>query len=66
MPTDRQKEHRNKWDAAHMTVLGCKVRKERADEFRAACKSAGTTPNAIFLRAISDFLEEHGQKDSSE
>lgn len=61
MPSDRQKEHRNKWDAAHMTVLGCKVRKERADEFKAACKEAGTTPNAVFSEAITAFLEKHSK-----
>lgn len=56
MPTEKQKRSRNKWDAANMTVLGCKVRKERAEEFKAACKAAGTTPNAVFTAAINDFL----------
>jgi hypothetical protein len=40
-----------------MTVLGCKIRKDRAEEFKAACKAAGTTPNAVFTAAINDFME---------
>lgn len=41
-----------------MAVLGCKVRKERAEEFKTACKAAGTTPNAVFTAAINDFLDK--------
>ena len=59
MPSEKQKGYRNKWDAANMTVLGCKVRKERAEEFKEACKAAGTTPNAVFTAAINKFMEEH-------
>lgn len=58
MPTEKQKKSRNKWDAAHMAVLGCKVRKDRAEQFKAACKERGTTPNAVFLAAISAFMEK--------
>ncbi len=58
MPTEKQKGYRNKWDAAHMTVLGCKVRKDRAEEFKAACKARGTTPNAVFIAAINAFRDK--------
>ena len=64
--TISQKRSRNKWDAANMTVLGCKVRKDKAEKFKAACKEAGTTPNAVFTGAIDDFMEEHGQEASNE
>lgn len=58
MPVEEtQRKARNKWDAANMTVLGCKIRKDRAEEFKAACKEAGTTPNSVFSNAISDFME---------
>lgn len=56
MPTEKQKQSRNKWDTANMTVLGCKVRKDKAEQFKAACRAAGTTPNAIFAAAINEFL----------
>lgn len=64
--TISQKKSRNKWDAANMTVLGCKVRKDKAERFKAACKEAGTTPNAVFTGAIDTFMEEHGQEASDE
>ena len=46
----------NKWDGENMTVLGCKVRKEIAEEFKAECKHRGTSPNEVFRAAISDFM----------
>ena len=61
MLTENQKKSRNKWDAANMTVLGCKVRRDRAEQFKAACKKNGTSPNAIFLAAMEKFMEEYGE-----
>ena len=62
MPVDEtQRKARNKWDAANMTVLGCKIRKDRAEEFKTACKEAGTTPNSVFSNAIADFMEGNPQ-----
>ena len=61
MLTEKQKKSRNKWDAANMTVLGCKVRRDRAEQFKAACKKNGTSPNAIFMAAMEKFMEEHGE-----
>ncbi len=55
--TDAKRRANNKYIAANMTVLGCKVRKDRAEGFKAACKAAGTTPNAVFTAAINDFME---------
>ena len=40
-----------KWDKAHMMILGCKVRKDFAAQFREACTAAGTTPNAVLKQA---------------
>ena len=57
--TDAKRKANNKYIAANMTVLGCKVRKDKAERFRIACKSAGTTPNAIFTAAMDSFLLEH-------
>ena len=60
MPTEKQKGYRNKWDAANMTVVGCK---NKAEAFKAACKAAGTTPNAVFTAAIQEFMKD---KESAE
>ena len=59
--SESQRRANNKWDAANMTVLGCKVRRDRAEQFKAACKKNGTSPNAIFMAAMEKFMEEHGE-----
>lgn len=56
--TDSQRRANNKYIAAKMTVLGCKIRKDRAEQFKAACKAAGTTPNAVFTTAINRFMDK--------
>ena len=59
--SESKRRANNKWDAANMTVLGCKVRRDRAEQFKAACKRNGTSPNAIFVAAMEQFMEEHGE-----
>ena len=59
--TDAKRKANNKYIAANMTVLGCKVRRDKAERFKAACKEAGTTPNAVFTGAIDSFMDEHAQ-----
>ena len=56
--SEARKRANNKWAAANMTVLGCKIRKDKADLFKAECKAAGTSPNAVFTAAIDSFLME--------
>jgi hypothetical protein len=56
--TEAHKRGNQKWDAANMTVLGCKVRKDKAEIFKAACKAAGTNPNAVFTAAMDEFLRQ--------
>lgn len=56
MVTRAKRASNNKWDAENMVVLGCKVRKDLAEEFRQACREAGTSPNAVFRAALEDFL----------
>ena len=56
--TDAQRRANNKYIAAKMTVLGCKVRKDEAEAFKAACKAADTSPNAVFRKAMLDFMEK--------
>lgn len=56
--TEAKRRANNKYIAANMTVLGCKMRKDRAEKFKEACKEAGTTPNAVFNQAVSQFLDK--------
>lgn len=63
--TEAKRKANNKYIAANMTVLGCKVRKDKAEQFKAACKSAGTTPNAVFTSAMDEFMEEHAEQEGA-
>lgn len=56
--TEAQKRANNKYVAEHMTVLGCKVRKEYADKVREKAKADGTSVNAILKKALDEFLEK--------
>ena len=58
--TDAQRRANRKWDAANYTQLPCKVRRDKADAFRSACREAGTTPNAVLTAAMQAFMESHG------
>lgn len=59
MVTEARKRANAKWDKENMTILGCKVKKEYAAKFRAACAAQGTTPNAVLKQAADDFMREH-------
>ena len=56
--TEAQKRANNKYIAEHMTVLGCKVRKEYAKRVREKAKAEGTSVNAILKKALDEFLEK--------
>ena len=61
MPISRSKRaSNNKWDKENMTVLGCKVKKEDAERYRAAAEAAGTTINAVLKQALEDLTEKWG------
>lgn len=54
--TDAQRRANNKYISEHMTVLGCKVRKDYAEKVREKAKEEGTTVNAILKKALDEFL----------
>ena len=55
MVTEARKRANAKWDKENMTILGCRVKKDYAARFRAACVAAGTTPNAVLKQAADDL-----------
>ena len=56
--TEAKRKANNKYIAKNMTVLGCKIRRDKAEDFKKACQDSGTTPNAVFTKAIDDFLAQ--------
>ena len=57
--SEKKKISNAKWDKENMTVLACKVRKEVAEQFKAACAAQGTTSNAVLQQAVKAYLNEH-------
>lgn len=57
--TESKRRANNKYIAENMTVLGCKIRKEDAEKFKKACAATGTNPNAVFRKAIDEFMKEN-------
>lgn len=43
--SEAQKKASNKYNREHMATLGCKVKKEDAEAFKAYCTAHGKTPN---------------------
>ena len=44
MVTEARKRANAKWDKENMVVLACKVKRETAEQFKAACAAQGTRP----------------------
>lgn len=55
-----KREANKKWDSANMTIVGCRVTKDKAAQFKAACIAAGTNPNAVLLACVNQFISDHG------
>lgn len=58
MVRESQKKARDKWDAENMTTIGCKLRKEQAERFKAYATSQGTTANALLKQYVLDVIGE--------
>lgn len=58
MKTDAKRRADNKWDAENMKIVSCKIRKEKAERFRAACVLNGTTPSSVLRECIDEYLKE--------
>ena len=58
MVSDAQKKASAKWDKENMVVLACKVKRETAEQFKAACAAQGTTSNAVLQQAVKAYLEQ--------
>lgn len=56
--TETKRRNNNNYIRKHMTVLGCKVRKEFSEAVKAKASASGTTINAILVQALKDFMEQ--------
>ena len=66
MVTAARKRANAKWDKENMVVLACKVKRETAEQFKAACAAQGATSNAVLQQAVKAYLEEHPVQEPSQ
>lgn len=59
-PSEAQKRASNKYNLEHMATLGCKVRKEQAEAFKAYCAEQGKTSNTVLKEYVFECLGESG------
>jgi len=55
--SEKKKASNAKWDRNNMTVLGCKVSKEKAEQFRQYAKEHGNSVHKQLLEYIDRCLE---------
>ncbi len=55
-PSESQKKASNKYNLAHMATLGCKVRKEQAEIFKAYCEKQGKTSNTVLKEYVLECI----------
>ena len=66
MVTRAKRESNNRWDRENMTILGCKVKREVADQAREAARLAGVSINALLRQTIDRLIAGDVQPDSSQ
>ena len=57
-PSEAQKKASNKYNAAHMATLGCKVKKAEAEAFRAYAEAHGKTSNALIKEYVLNCIND--------
>lgn len=57
--SDARRRAQNKYDAAHYTVIACKIQKETADAFRASAAGRGKTVNAVLTDFVNEYIKEN-------
>ena len=62
MVSESQKRSRDKWDAANMATIGCKLKKDTAEKFRNACEKNGVKPNTVLKSFVLDYIEKNGEQ----
>ena len=54
--SEAQKRAANKYNAEHMATLGCKVKKEIAEQFKSYAKDKGKTANNILKEFVYECI----------
>lgn len=55
--TDAERRAQNKYQAKTYKVVGCKLPKDLANDFKAKAEKNGTTINAVLFEMITKYME---------
>ena len=55
--SEARKKANNKWDKENMCVVGCKVKREQADQIRQHAANLGESVNAYIKRLIDQDMK---------
>lgn len=56
--SEARKRANAKWDGENMTTLGCKVKKDQAEKFKAYCADQGKTANNVLKEYVLECIGE--------
>lgn len=57
--SESRKRANAKWDGENMATLGCKVKKDQAEAFKAYCADQGKTANNVLKEYVLDCIGEN-------
>jgi len=66
MVSEARKRANKKWSKENLTVVGCKVTREKAARFKESCAALGVVPYQILLRAVDNTIAEAGIQSDNE
>lgn len=56
--SEAQKKASNKYNAAHMATIGCKVKKSEAEAFREYAEALGKTANSLLREFVLSCIND--------
>lgn len=56
--SESQKKANQKWDKNHMTTIGCRVTKTKAELFKRSCQILGTIPNKVIMQTVDTTIQK--------
>ncbi len=57
--SEARKRANAKWDGENMATLGCKVKKDQAEKFKAYCSEQGKTANNVLKEYVLECIGEN-------
>ncbi len=56
--SESKRKANDKWDRENMATLGCKIKREQAEKFKARCAADGKTANTVLRDFVLKYIGE--------